>query len=99
MALEEASSSGSYIFHEDYFVYFVKKHAKTRTFMQRVAKYIEYLAESENIHLRHLVEVGILGEFVDQNIIEIAPFLKPHTKYLLREARVHTKIDEKAWQI
>ena len=75
--LRSASSIGSYIFHEDYFMKFVETQSNNELLLRRVATYIEYLASHENQYQRDLVEVGILERLVSEQDHRIAPFLGP----------------------
>lgn len=97
--LEEASSIGSYIFHEDYFVKFLVASSGDVDLLKRAGNYIEYLAANENKHLRDLANVGVLSSLVNQHFYEIAPYFKLETKKLMKEVARHTRVDGKKWKV
>lgn len=95
--LYEASSYGSYVFHEDYFNFWVSEDVKSNQDLKRVANYIEYLASSPNHHLQNLAQIAIIEGLINLNFIAIAPFLKKHSKQLVLKAKNTTNFDEKIW--
>ncbi len=95
--LSSASSIGSYIFHEDYFVKFVASQASNELFLRRVAGYIEFLASHEYFYQRELAEVGILESLICREDHRIAPFLGPAARAAVARVLPHFDVDPKPW--
>ncbi|PHQ93356.1 MAG: hypothetical protein COB40_14420 [Marinosulfonomonas sp.] len=98
-ALEEASGFGSYIFHEDYFVKWMKGAVLTPSIIERITKYMEYLAESPNSHLNDLAHVGLLESVVDVDLVELAPYMGAETKKLLVKVCSTMHLDPDIWLV
>jgi hypothetical protein len=95
--LLEATSSGNYVFFEDYFNEFVENYGNNKYFFQRVGVFIEGMAANPNADVRNLVEIGLLEGLVNRRVYTVASFLGKHSKKLLMNASQRTKFDEKVW--
>lgn len=95
--LEEASSLGSYIFHEDYLNRVIVMNRSSASFLKRVADYIEYLASSKNKEMNYLAQIGIVEALINEKIIEAAEFFGESTKLLLFECKKTTKFQMSDW--
>ncbi len=101
-ALEQASSLGSYVFHEDFFNEFLIKRSDSDDIMFRGAKYIAYLFADENTYLNDLAQIGILEGLINCKFSRIAPFLErtvPRSTYkmVVMEARTRIRFDIAEW--
>ena len=74
--LNIASEIGSYIFHEDYFIYWVIKADLSQDQVERLFTYIEYLAGNEDAELRNLGQIAIF-----EGLINLG-FRKPRNAHL-----------------
>lgn len=95
--LEEASDTGTYIFHEDYFAEWVLTCVKSHSDLKRVGEYIEYLSSSENDHMKDLARIGLIENFINRDFTEIASYFGKNSLKLLEEAKKTTKFDYDKW--
>lgn len=97
--LKEASEIRAYIFFEDYFNAFLEENKIYGPLLARAASYIEKLAHSEDRDLQNLTEIGILEGLINRDVSGIAKYLGPHSKELLEQATVRTRIDRETWHL
>jgi hypothetical protein len=96
--LRAASTTGTYIFHEDYFARFIENQARDELMLRRIAKYVELLASSHDVSLRNLAAVGILEGLVSKQNHSIAPYIGPATGELLAEVLPRFAVDPNPWR-
>lgn len=95
--LRIASSTGSYIFHEDYFVKFIGASLDDDALLARVAAYLEYLAENKNNYLVDLAEIGILESVISKDFHQLAPHLRPCSRKLVQSVLAHCNVAPALW--
>lgn len=96
--LRIASGTGSYIFHEDYFVKFIGTSLDDDAILARVAEYVEYLAENKNTYLVDLAEIGILESVISKGFHQLAPHVKSASKKLVQSVLAHCNVAPALWK-
>ncbi len=95
--LSEASSLGTYVFHEDYFNLWVIEDVSSDCDLSRVADYIEHLASSSNVDLQNLAQIGIIEGLMNFHFEKIASYLQKNSRKLLIESEQTTHFNKNVW--
>lgn len=95
--LMDASSVGSYIFHEDFLNMLVGIRRADEAFLDRVCDYIENLASNKNKYFVDLAEIGVLEGLVDSGVVEIARHLGPESRRLVTSIAQRLNFDLSKW--
>ena len=94
-----ASTIGTYIFHEDYFMKYVEANVHNPEILQRFCDYVEYLLSDDNVYLNNLAIVALLERCLDIGMFAIRPLLGEKGVQGLKDASQTLQIDRDRWQI